>query len=159
MTEALCREFSLPVWLLWGFPWWLKGKRICLQCRRPGFNPTVGKIPWRREWLPTPVFLTGKFHRQRSLAGYSSWGRKELDMTEGETAGWHHGLDGRESEWTPGDGDEQGGLACCDSWGCKELDTTERLNWNELNWTWAFFILKKSWMRVKGREIAVIVWF
>ena len=43
-------------------------------------------------------------------------------------AGWHHGLDGRESELTPGDGDGQGGLACCDSWGRKELDMTERLN-------------------------------
>ena len=47
-------------------------------------------------------------------------------------AGWHHRLDGREFEWTPGVGDGQGGLACCDSWGCKESDTTERLNWTEL---------------------------
>ena len=36
-------------------PWWLRQWRICLQCRRPGFNPWVGKIPWRREWLPSPV--------------------------------------------------------------------------------------------------------
>ena len=49
-------------------------------------------------------------------------------MTEDEMAGWHHRLDGRESERTPGDGDGQGGLACCDSWGRKEFDTTERLN-------------------------------
>ena len=49
-------------------------------------------------------------------------------------AGWHHWLDGRESEWTPGDGDEQGGLECCDPWGCRELDMTERLNWTPL-WT------------------------
>ena len=53
-----------------------------LQCRRPGFNPWVGNILWRREWLPTPVFLPGESHGQRSLAGYSPWGRKELDMTE-----------------------------------------------------------------------------
>ena len=46
-------------------------------------------------------------------------------MTEDEMAGWHHGLDGQESERTPGDGDEQGDLACSDSWGCKESDTTE----------------------------------
>ena len=46
-------------------------------------------------------------------------------------AGWHHWLNGRESEWTPGDGDGQGGLVCCDSWGCKESDTTE-LNWSNL---------------------------
>ena len=40
-----------------GLPWWLRWWRICLQCRRPGFDPWVGKIPWRREWQPTPVFL------------------------------------------------------------------------------------------------------
>ena len=54
-----------------GFPGGLDGKKICLQCRRPGFNACVRKIPWRRERQPTPVFLTGKSHRQRSLAGYS----------------------------------------------------------------------------------------
>ena len=46
-------------------------------------------------------------------------------------AGWHHWLDGHESEWTPGAGDGQAGLSCCDSWGLKESDTTERLNWTE----------------------------
>ena len=46
------------------------------------FNPWVGKIPWRREWHPTVVFLPGEFHGQRSLVGYSSQGRKESDMTE-----------------------------------------------------------------------------
>ena len=61
-------------------------ERICLQCRRPGFNPWVGKIPWRRERLPTPVFLPGESHEQRSLAGYSPWGYKELDITE---QSWH----------------------------------------------------------------------
>ena len=45
----------------------------------------VGKIPWRREWLPTPVYLHREFHGQRNLMGYSLWGRKELDMTEGLT--------------------------------------------------------------------------
>ena len=46
------------------------------------FNPWVGTIPWRRKWQPTPVFLAGEFHEQRSLVGYSPWGHKELDMTE-----------------------------------------------------------------------------
>ena len=60
------------------------------------------------------------------------WGQEEKGMTEDEMAVWHHWLDGRESEWTPGVGDGQGGQACCDSPGCKESDTTERLNWTEL---------------------------
>ena len=46
------------------------------------FNPWVGKIPWRRKWQPTPVFLPGEFHGQRSLVGYSPWGHKELDTTQ-----------------------------------------------------------------------------
>ena len=60
------------------------------------------------------------------------WGQEEKGMTEDEMAGWHHWLDGREFEWTPGVGDGQGGLVCCNSWGHKESDTTERLNWTEL---------------------------
>ena len=55
-------------------------------CKRLGFDPWVGKIPWRRAWQPTPVFLPGESHGQRSLAGwgggYSPWGHKESDMTE-----------------------------------------------------------------------------
>ena len=59
------------------------------------------------------------------------WGQEEKGMTEDEMDGWHHRLDGRESEWTPGVGDGQGGLACCDSWGCKELhmNCATELNW------------------------------
>ena len=53
-----------------------------MQGRRPGFDRWVGTIPWRREWPPTPVFLPGESHGQRSLAGYSPWGRKQWDMTE-----------------------------------------------------------------------------
>ena len=65
-----------------GLPWQLRKQSIHLQCRRPGFDPWVGKIPWRRDWQPTPVFLPGEFHGQRSLVISSPWGRKELDMTE-----------------------------------------------------------------------------
>ena len=53
------------------------------------------------------------------------WGQEEKGTTEDEMAGWHHGLDGHESEWTPGVDDGQGGLACSNSWGRKESDTTE----------------------------------
>ena len=58
------------------------GTSICLQCRRPRFDPWVGKIPWRRKWQPTPVLLPGKFHGWRNLIGYSPWGHKESDTTE-----------------------------------------------------------------------------
>ena len=49
---------------------------MCFQCRRPLFDSCVRKIPWRRKWQPTPVFLCGKSHGQRSLVGYSPWGHK-----------------------------------------------------------------------------------
>ena len=62
------------------------------------------------------------------------WGQEEKGTTEDEMAGWHHQLNGREFEWTPGVGDGQESLACCNSWGRKESDTTERMNWTELNW-------------------------
>ena len=57
-------------------------QRICLQCRRPGFDLWVGKIPWRRKWQPTPVFLPGKFHGHRSLVCSRPWGHQELGTTE-----------------------------------------------------------------------------
>ena len=82
-------------------------------------------------------------HVKRWLPGKDSdagrdWGQEEKGTTEDEMAGWHHWLCGRESQWTPGVGDGQGGLACFDSRGRKELDTTERLNWTDcliLNYT------------------------
>ena len=60
------------------------------------------------------------------------WGQEGKGTTEDEMAGWHHRLDGRESEWTLGVGDGQGGLACCDLRGHKESDMAESLNWTEL---------------------------
>ena len=51
--------------------------------RETGFDPWVRKIPWRREWPPTPVLLPGEPHGQKSLAGYGPWGCKDSDTTEG----------------------------------------------------------------------------
>ena len=68
-----------------GLPRWRSGKESacqCRRCKRHRFHPWVGKIPWRRKWPPTSVFLPGKSHGQRSLAGYSPGGHKESDMTE-----------------------------------------------------------------------------
>ena len=61
---------------------WCSGIESTCQCRRCGFDPWVRKVPWRRKWQPTPVFLPGKFHRQGSLVGYWPWGCKESDTTE-----------------------------------------------------------------------------
>ena len=84
--------FCLPTWVNYmismsisGLPRWLSGKESVCQCRWPRrhrFNPWAGKIPWRRKWQPSIVFLLGKSHGQRSLVGCSPWGCKESDMTE-----------------------------------------------------------------------------
>ena len=62
--------------------WCSSGKESACQCRRCRFNPWVKKIPWRRAWLPTPVYLPGESHRQRHLAGYCPWGLTRLNTTE-----------------------------------------------------------------------------
>ena len=67
-----------------GLPRWLSGlkkKKSASQCWRCSFNSWVRKIPWKRRWQTTPVFLPEEFHGQRSLVGYSPWGHKESDMT------------------------------------------------------------------------------
>ena len=72
------------IFLLWiysctGHPRWCSGKESTWthrRCKRRGFDPWVRKIPWKRAWQPTPVFLSGKFPGQRSLAGYSLWSHK-----------------------------------------------------------------------------------
>ena len=91
------------------------------------FGRTDAKVQALVLWPPhAKSWLIGK----DSDAG-RDWGQEEKGTTEDEMAGWHHWLDGRESEWTLGVGDGQGGLACCDSWGRKESNTTEWLNWTE----------------------------
>ena len=84
--KAICSPaptiVKLCFFFLWGFPGGSDGKRICLQFGRPRFHPLVRKIPWRREWQPTPVFLPGESHGQRSLMGYSlqrDWDCKETE--------------------------------------------------------------------------------
>ena len=62
-------------------PRWPGSKELacqCMRCKRLSFYPWVGKVPWRRKWHPTPVFLPGEFHGQRSLVGYSPWGPKRV---------------------------------------------------------------------------------
>ena len=61
-----------------GPAWWLSGKELACQCRRCKFSPWVREIPRGRKQQPTPVFLPGKSHGQKSLASYSPWGRKRV---------------------------------------------------------------------------------
>ena len=80
-----------------------------------------GHLIWRVDSLERILMLGGIGGRRRR-------GRQRMRWLDGIT----DSMDSRESEWTPGLGDRQGGLACCDSWGRKESDTTERLNWTEI---------------------------
>ena len=78
------------------------------------------------------------------------WGQEEKGTTEDEMAGWHHWLDGRESEWTLGVGDGQGSLACCDSWGRTWIhrvghDWVTELNWTELPVSVSVTTLDSTW--------------
>ena len=121
-----------------------------------GRTDAKAEIPIR--WPPhVKNWLIGK----DSDAG-RDWGQEEEGTTEDEMAGWHHWLNGHESEWTPGVGDGQGGLACCDSWRHKELDMTERLNWTEqteirVNIEVSFFVFLHSRKRALWFLLSTII--
>ena len=68
--------------LLWRL-YLLSGKESACNAGDPALISGLGRSPWRREWLSTPVFLPGKFHGQKSLVGYSTWGWKKSDTIEG----------------------------------------------------------------------------
>ena len=72
------RQWMIPLTI----PRWLSGKESGCRCRKLRFDPQVRKIPWRRKWQPTPVFLPRESYGQRSLVGYNPWGCKESDMTQ-----------------------------------------------------------------------------
>ena len=82
LLQYLClQSFKNLKWLLR----WLSGKDSTCQCqrhKRHGFSLCVWKIPWRKKWQPTPIFLLGEFHGQRTLLGYSPGSHTELDTTE-----------------------------------------------------------------------------
>ena len=107
-----------------------------LDCKEIQPVHSEGDQPWdffggKDAEAETPILWPP--HAKSLLIGEDSdagrvWGQEEKGMTEDERAGWHHGLDGHESESTLGVVDGQGSLACCDSWGYEESDMTERLN-------------------------------
>ena len=81
-SASIINSHLAPVQIDLELPWGLSGKESACQCRRLGLYPWVGETPWRRKWKPTAVFLPGESHGQRSLAGYSPEGHKELSMTQ-----------------------------------------------------------------------------
>ena len=141
MRELDCEEsWALKNWCFWTVVL-EKTLESLLDCKEIQPVHSNGDQPWvffgRNDakaetpilWPPyVKSWLIGK-----DSDAARDWGQDEKGTTEDEMAGWHHRLDGHKFEWTPGDGDGQGGLACCDSWGRKESDITERLNWTELN--------------------------
>ena len=142
MWELDCEESWVPKnWCFWTVVL-EKTLESPLDCKEIQTVHSEGDQPWdffgrNDAKAETPVLWPP--HAKHWLIGKDpgagrDWGQEEKGTTEDEMAGWHHWLDGRESEWTPGVGDGQGGLACCDSWGGKESDMTERLNSTKLNW-------------------------
>ena len=140
MWELDCEEsWALKNWCFWTV---VLGKTLesPLDCKRIQPVHSEGDQPWdffggNDAEAETPVLwpphAKSWLIEKDSDAG-KDWGQEEKGMTEDEMAGWHHWLNGRESEWTLGVGDGQGGLACCDSWCRKESDTTEQLIWSDV---------------------------
>ena len=143
-TEHVCNNFCLNLpcqkqnWCFWSVVL-EKTLESPLDCREIQPVHSDGDQPWdffgrNDAEAETPVLCPP--HVKSWLIGKDSdagrdWGQEEKGTTDDEMAGWHHWLNGRESEWTPGVGDGQGGLACCNSWGRRESDTTEQLNWTK----------------------------
>ena len=164
--RASCMTWSKDgIWILgvreilkiWGFTLGSSGKESACQCdsfRKLEFHPWVGKIPWRRKWLPTPAWrlpwteepggLQSRGSLTQSFWAEIDWangkGRRKERLEEGDTGiassrdgkdemvGWHHRLNGREFEQTLGDSEGQGSLACGSPQDHNESDTTEQLN-------------------------------
>ena len=136
-----CKEIQ-PVHSKWDQPWDFFGRNDA-KAETPVLWP-----PHVKSWL------IGK-----DSDAESDWGQEEKEMAKDEMAGWHQWLDGRESEWTPGVGDGQGGLVCCDSWGLKESDTTKWLNWTESEFSSLQSKVRTfiSLILFKGFHMAVVV--
>ena len=140
MWELDCEEGWVPKdWCFWTVVL-EKTLESPLDCKEIQPAHSEGDQPWdffgrNDAKAETPILWPP--HAKCWLIGKDSdagraWGQEEKGTTGAEVAGWHYWLNGRESEWTPGVGDRQGGLACYDSWGRKESDMAERLNWTEL---------------------------
>ena len=126
-------------WVLKNWSFWNvvldKTLQSLLDCKEIQLVNPKGNHAWiRRTDAEAEIPILWPPHAKSWLIGKDpdagrDWRQEEMGTTEDEMAGWHHWLDGHDSEQTPGVGDGQGRLACCSPWGCKELDTTEQLYW------------------------------
>ena len=137
VKKAECRRidaFELWCWRkLLRVPWTARrSNQSILKEVNPGISLEGMMLKLKLQYFGHLMWRVDSLEKSLMLQGF--WGQEEKGMTEDEMAGWHHWLDGHESEWTPGVGGGHGGLACCDSWGHKESDTTEWLNWTDRFW-------------------------
>ena len=160
VKKAECRRIDAFELWCWRRP---------LDCKEIQPGHSEGDQPWdffgrNDAKVETPVLWPP--HAKSWLIGKDSdagrdWGQEEKGMTEDEMARWHHWLDGRESGWTPGVGDGQGGLAYCDSWGRKSQ--TRLSDWSDLIWACdieqhrsslrtSFFTSENTWRGSRGGE-------
>ena len=124
MEKEIATHSSILAWRIpWmkepGFPGSSEVKASARNAGDQGSIPGLGRLPWRRKWQPTPLFLPGESHGRRSLVGYSPQSRKEWDMTE-----WLHF---HFLVFLPGESQGQRSLVGCRIWGPTELDTTESI--------------------------------
>ena len=159
MWELDCEEGWAPKsWCFWTVV--LEKTLETLNCKEIQPVHSEGDQPWDffgRNDARAETLVLWPPHAKNWLIGKDSdagrdWGQKEKGTTENKMDGWHHWLDWRESEWTLGVGEGQGGLACCHSWGHKESDKTE-LNWTELQCLWGRII------RVKDAHVWIHAFF
>ena len=139
MWELNCEESWAPKnWCFWTVVL-EKTLESLMDCKEIQPVHSKGDQPWvffgrTDAKVETPVLWPP--HVKSWLIGkdwcWEGLGQEKKGMTEDEIAGWHHRLDGHETEWTPGVRAGQGGLACCDAWGHKESDMTEWLNWTDI---------------------------
>ena len=168
-----CMDVRVGLWRIWAPKNWCfwtvvleKTLESPFDCRKIQPVHSEGHQPWvffgrNDAKAETPVLWPP--HAKSWLIGKDSdagrdWGQEEKGTTEDEMAGWHHWLNGRESEWTLGVGDGQGGLVCCNSWGRKESDTTEQLNWTELLYRILLFSVKPQHESAIGIHISAPFW-
>ena len=135
-TVKKAERWRIDAFELWC---WRRLLRVPWTTRRSNPVHPKGDQSWMfigRTYAEAETPILGVPHAKNWLIGKDpdagrNWEQEEKGTSEDEMHGWHHRLNGREFEWTPGVGGGQGGLVCCETWGHKESDMTELLNWTE----------------------------